>query len=51
MKIRSVGTELFHAVGQTDRQTERHDEPLIFFRDFAKGHKNRLTCMDNSIPA
>ena len=26
MKIRPVGDELFHADGQTDRQTDRHDE-------------------------
>ena len=26
MNIRPVGAELFHADGQTDRQTDRHDE-------------------------
>jgi hypothetical protein len=26
MKIRPVGAELFRADGQTDRQTDRHDE-------------------------
>jgi hypothetical protein len=26
VKIRPVGTELFHADGRTDEQTERHDE-------------------------
>ena len=26
MKIHPMGTELFHAEGQMDRQTDRHDE-------------------------
>jgi len=30
VKIRAVGTELFHA----DRRTHRHDEKLVAFRNF-----------------
>jgi hypothetical protein len=37
MKVRSVGTELFHADGQTEEQTDRHDE---VFRNFATALKN-----------
>jgi hypothetical protein len=33
MKIRQVGTELFHA--------DRLDELIVAFRNFAKGPKNR----------
>jgi len=36
MKIRPVGTELFH----TDGETDRHDEGNIFFRNFSKAPNN-----------
>ena len=31
IKIRQVGVELFHAEGQKDRQTDRHDETTSRF--------------------
>jgi hypothetical protein len=40
MTIRSVGAELFHADGQTDR----HDEANGRFRNFAKAPKNMVGC-------
>jgi len=33
-KIRKVRAELFHADGQTDRQTDRHDEANCRFSQF-----------------
>jgi hypothetical protein len=43
MKIRPVGTELFHADGQTDRQTDRQTDGrtymmklIVAFCNFAK---------------
>jgi hypothetical protein len=33
---RPVGTEFFHADGQTDGQKERHEEANIFLSRFAK---------------
>jgi hypothetical protein len=39
MKIRSVGAELFHADGETDRQTEM-TKLIVAFRDFAIAPKN-----------
>jgi len=36
MKLRPVGAELFHADGQTDRQTDRHDEVKSRFSQFFK---------------
>ena len=38
MKIRQVGSELFH----TDGQTDRRDELIIDFRNFAKAPKIAL---------
>ena len=35
MKIRPVGAELFHADGQTQKQTDRRDDQIAAFRDFA----------------
>jgi len=35
MKIRQVGAELFHA----DRQTDRHNELIVAFRNFANAPK------------
>jgi hypothetical protein len=40
MKIRSVGAELFHADGQTGRQTDI-TKLKVAFRNFAKAPKNR----------
>ena len=47
MKIRSVGAELFHADGRTDRQTDIHDDTNSRFSDrntnlcgFVSKHKN-----------
>jgi len=34
MKIRSVGTRLFHADGRTNRQTDEHDEANSRFSQF-----------------
>jgi 16S rRNA G527 N7-methylase RsmG len=34
MKIRSVGAELFHANGQSDRRTDRQDEANSRFSKF-----------------
>ena len=34
MKIRSLGAELFHADGRTERQTDRHNETNIRFSQF-----------------
>jgi hypothetical protein len=36
MKIRPVGAEFFHAGGQADRQTERHDQVIIRFSQFCE---------------
>jgi hypothetical protein len=38
MKIRSVGAELFHADGRTDRQTDMTNL-ILAFRNFAKAPK------------
>ena len=43
MKIRPVGTELFHADGQTDRQTDRHDETNSHFSQLCKPTKNEYS--------
>ena len=40
MKIRSMGAELFHADGETDRQTEHQTKPIVAFRNFANAPKN-----------
>jgi len=44
MKIRQVGTELFHADGQTDRGTDRrkdrYDEVSNRFSNFSNAPKN-----------
>jgi hypothetical protein len=37
MTIRPVGAELFHA----DRQTDRNDEAVVGFRNFAKAPNNK----------
>jgi hypothetical protein len=36
MKIRQVGTDLFHADGRTDRQTDTHDEANSRFSQFCE---------------
>jgi len=36
MKIRPVGAELFHADGQKDEQTDRHDEANRRFSQFCE---------------
>jgi len=36
MEIRPAGAELFHA----DRRTDRHDEAIVFSRNFGKATKN-----------
>jgi hypothetical protein len=36
MKILPVGAELFHADGQTDRETDRHDEANSRFAKFCE---------------
>jgi hypothetical protein len=38
MKIRPVGAELFHADGQTNRQTDK-TKLIVSFRNFAKAPK------------
>jgi len=38
MKIRPVGTELFHVDGRTDRQTDI-TKPTVAFRNFANAPK------------
>ena len=40
IKIRPVGAELFHAVGQIDRHTAGHDEASSRFPNFANVPKN-----------
>ena len=42
MKIRSVGAELFHADGRTDRQTDM-TQPVVAFRNFANAPTNTNT--------
>jgi hypothetical protein len=43
MKIRVVGAELFHADGQTDRQTDRHmTKVIVTFRSFANARKKGI---------
>jgi len=39
MKIRTVGAELFHADGQTDRQNMK--KLIVAFRDFANALKTQ----------
>jgi len=34
MTIHSLGAEVFHADGQTDRRTDRHDEANVRFSQF-----------------
>jgi hypothetical protein len=36
MKIRPVGSELFHVEGQMDRQTDWHDEANSRFSQFGE---------------
>jgi hypothetical protein len=38
MKIRPVEAELFHADGRTDGLTDRYDEAIVAFRNFANAH-------------
>jgi hypothetical protein len=40
MKIRPVGSELFHADGQTDGMTDRHDEANSRFTQFCENAQN-----------
>jgi hypothetical protein len=40
MKIRPVETELLHVDEQTDGRTDRLDEAISFFGNFAKATKN-----------
>jgi len=46
MKIRLLGTKLFHADGHTYRQTFRYDEGIVAFRNFANSPKNRQSLRD-----
>jgi hypothetical protein len=39
MKILSEGAELFHAGGRTDGQTDRQDEAIVAFHNFANAQK------------
>ena len=42
MKIHSVGAELFHADGRTDRQTDRQTDmmtPVVALRNFVNAPK------------
>jgi len=39
MKISPVGAELFHADGRADGKTERRDETIVAFRNFANAPK------------
>jgi hypothetical protein len=41
MKVRPVGSELFHADGRTDTRTNM-TKLIVVFRDFAKEPKNQL---------
>jgi len=41
MKIRPLGAELFHADGQTDRQTDM-TKLTVVFRNFSKAPTNRV---------
>jgi len=43
MKIRPVGTELFHADGQTDRQTDM-TKLIVAFHNFANPPKMNIAC-------
>jgi hypothetical protein len=43
MKIRPVGTELFHADGQKDRRTDV-TKLIIGFRNFTTAPKNVVSC-------
>ena len=36
MKIRPMGAELFHADGQTNRRTDKHDEDDSCFSEFCE---------------
>ena len=42
MKIRPVGTELFHADGRADEQTDRHDEANSCFPQFCERAQKRI---------
>ena len=49
MQICPVGAELFHAAGQTDGQTDRHDEANIRFSQFcelAEKQNEAAVCSD-----
>jgi len=41
MKIRSVGADLIHADGQTDRQTDM-TKLMVAFRNYARSPKNSV---------
>ena len=43
MEIRPLGAELLHAVGRTDRQTDRA-KLIIALRNFANAPKNSTFC-------
>jgi len=43
MKIRSVGAELFHADGRTDRHTDM-TKLIAAFRNLAKAHTKCMFC-------
>jgi len=52
MKIRPVGVDLFHADGQTNRQTDRHYETNRRFSQFcerAKKHQSQYLCAKTEI--
>jgi hypothetical protein len=44
-KIRPVGTELLHVDGQTDRQTDRHDEANSRFPQFCERGQKLFICL------
>jgi len=47
MKIQSLGTELFHADGQIDRQT--HNELIVVFHNSAKAPKTVSVAVLNAV--
>jgi hypothetical protein len=49
MKICAVGGELLNADGQTDRQTDRHDEAKSRFSQFCESIKTSGTGCGNKL--
>jgi len=44
-KIRSMGAEMFHAEGQADGQTDRHDGAKVASRNFVNAPQNSNVCL------